>query len=311
MSGAAIQYFPLKGGAIGSLSDPQTTVVSKDDGSFQIVVPAGKGHLLVFGPTSDYILDVIGSRTLSTGQPGGRRIYVAKDRPVRNERGRPAASGRRDPARGQSVRGRVVGPHGQMVQEAVMLSRALFWMSSGSRAARDGDFELDGLDPLNSVPVYFLDPVHEWGATIEVSGKQEGQDLTIRLQPCGQATARFVDAVGKPLVSTDLSRLYLFDILITPGPHYLTRNEMEQSQLGADFKFVGSFDQEHYANRVVTDPAGRVTFPDLIPGALYRIYDNSTTNVKVKGVQTRKNFTVKPGETLDLGDILIENPAKK
>ncbi len=39
----------------------------------QIVVPPGKGHLLVFGPTSDYILEVIGVQMLYRGQPGGTR----------------------------------------------------------------------------------------------------------------------------------------------------------------------------------------------------------------------------------------------
>lgn len=37
--------------------------------------------------------------------------------------------------------------------------------------------------------------------------------------------------------------------------------------------------------------------------------DFSNSNVQGKGVQTRKVFTVKPGETLDLGDVLIEKPA--
>ena len=60
--------------------------------------------------------------------------------------------------------------------------------------------------------------------------------------------------------------------------------------------------------RPITDADGRITLPALIPGALYRISDCSTMNDRDKGVQVRKDFTVKPGETLDLGDILIENP---
>ena len=47
----------------------------------------------------------------------------------------------------------------------------------------------------------------------------------------------------------------------------------------------------------------------LIPGALYRLLDFSTVN-DAKGEQFRKDFTVKPGETVDLGDILIEKPQK-
>ena len=69
-------------------------------------------------------------------------------------------------------------------------------------------------------------------------------------------------------------------------------------------------DPKHYQrpNGPVTDAEGRITLPDLIPGALYRISDWSTGNDPDKGVQVRKDFTVKPGETLDLGDILIEKP---
>ena len=48
-------------------------------------------------------------------------------------------------------------------------------------------------------------------------------------------------------------------------------------------------------------------FPALIPGATYRIVDQTTAR-NPNGPQLRKEFTVKPGETLDLGDILIEKP---
>ncbi len=67
-------------------------------------------------------------------------------------------------------------------------------------------------------------------------------------------------------------------------------------------------DRIHYWKGPVTDAQGRITLPALIPGASYRISDYSTVNDRDKGVQVRKDFTVKPGETLDLGDILIENP---
>ena len=67
-------------------------------------------------------------------------------------------------------------------------------------------------------------------------------------------------------------------------------------------------DLRHYQNFPRADSDGRVTLPNLVPGALYRIFDPSTTDVPDKGVQARKDFTVKSGEELDLGDILIEKP---
>jgi hypothetical protein len=42
----------------------------------------------------------------------------------------------------------------------------------------------------------------------------------------------------------------------------------------------------------------------LIPGTTYRIADRTTARTPA-GPQLRKEFTVKPGETLELGDILI------
>jgi hypothetical protein len=132
--------------------------------------------------------------------------------------------------------------------------------------------------------------------------------VTIHLQPCGQAKARFVGPDGKPLASTPLSRTFLLEILVSPGPHFFTRDKTEQSQLAADADSVGGIDLVNYQTGPVTDSGGRFTFPALIPGALYRISDYSTVNVQAKGVQTRKDFIVKSGETIDLGDIVIEKP---
>jgi hypothetical protein len=35
---------------------------------------------------------------------------------------------------------------------------------------------------------------------------------------------------------------------------------------------------------------------------------DSTAGIQDKGIRIRKGFTVEPGETLDLGDILIAKP---
>ncbi len=78
--------------------------------------------------------------------------------------------------------------------------------------------------------------------------------------------------------------------------------------LAADAASMPNVDRIHYWKGPSTDAQGRITLPALIPGALYRISDYSTFNDRDKGVQVRKDFTVQPGQTLDLGDILIEKP---
>jgi hypothetical protein len=70
---------------------------------------------------------------------------------------------------------------------------------------------------------------------------------------------------------------------------------------------MANVDRKHYWNQPSTDAEGRITLVSLIPGALYRVSDFSTVNDD-KGMQVRREFTVKPGEMLDLGDIVIEKP---
>jgi hypothetical protein len=79
--------------------------------------------------------------------------------------------------------------------------------------------------------------------------------------------------------------------------------------LGADQAYLPHVDLKHYPFPTgrSTDADGRIVLPDLIPGAPYRLSDDSTANDD-KGVQLRRDFTVKPSETVDLGDILVEKP---
>ena len=95
---------------------------------------------------------------------------------------------------------------------------------------------------------------------------------------------------------------------MTPGVTRVGPLDRGESSWRPTAAFLPNVDPKHYPNGTATDADGRVTLPALIPGALYRISDWSTVNVQDKGYQIRKDFTVKPGETLDLGDILIEKP---
>src|SRR5262249_35051551 len=149
----------------------------------------------------------------------------------------------------------------------------------------DGRFELHGLDPEGSTRISILDPEHEWGTTIEISGRQAGQGLTIRLQPCGKAKARFVGPDGKPVTKPEA----IYEFVATPGPSvYSRRKPQEQAMLPADADFLANVDRKHYFDDPAADAEGRVSLPGLIPGAIYRISDWSTANVAGKGVQVRK-----------------------
>ncbi len=176
----------------------------------------------------------------------------------------------------------------------------LRWRGDLTAHARDGRFELHGLDPQKTTPAYFLDAEHEWGAKVELSGKQPDEDVTVRLLPNGRAKARFVGPDGKPVAKI----FPHFEILGSPGPDAWSEDPKDRAQLAADAAYMPNVDRKHYWRGPLTDADGRITLPDLIPGATYRISDRSEPGKP----HVRKDFTVKPGETVDLGEILIEKP---
>ena len=95
------------------------------------------------------------------------------------------------------------------------------------------------------------------------------------------------------------------EVVLTPGASFAdivrgSANDDKQSPLMADAIHVGNLDRERYRD-LKTDREGRMTFPTLIPGATYRI------PVYNQPVKTQIEFTVKPGEAKDLGDLVIRN----
>ena len=160
--------------------------------------------------------------------------------------------------------------------------------------------------PWASVPVVFFDAEHQCGATVELSGNQAGDELTVQLQPNGRAKARFVGPDGRPIAGFRLNRC--FELVVTPGPPLNNRHETAPGPAASRRRRHGKHRSAPLQGFPPADADGRVTLPNLVPGAVYRICDRSTNDVPDKGDQVRRDFTVKPGEELDLGDILIEKP---
>jgi RNA polymerase sigma factor (sigma-70 family) len=303
VAGAAVQFRAREDGDSkrpkNVLSGWFVEEVTKDDGTFRMVVWPEPGHLLVRGPTGDYVHEEIGSNVIHTGQPGGRRLYpdafVKVDVPAKGEPKEVAVTLRR----GATVRGKLLDPDGKPVAKALMMHRLRVGIDLGwsfPEEVRDGVFEVHGLDPEKSVPVYFLDAEHQCGATVQLSGKQAGETVTVKLAPCGKATARYVDAKGQPRANYSPSP----EIIITPGAagRVIVPGK---GDLLADSGSLTNLDRRNYWDKVKTDAKGRVTFPALIPGATYRV-DGFKDDYSVP----HKEFTVESGKTIDLGDVAID-----
>jgi hypothetical protein len=297
-------------------------IVTASDGSFQLGARPSTGHLFIRGPSDDYLLQAIGDRMYDNGQPGGRRVYAHAIRFLDLKPGTDSQEVDLALRRGATVTGRVVGPDGQPVGDAWFFSRVTLaptgvwreWTGRDHGRVRDGRFEVHGLDPDTEVPVYFLDPRRKLGAVINLSGKSaSGGPVTVRLQPCGAARARVVGPGGKPVVGRLHRRLdqspgtLNFEMVVTPGPPSTTAKG-QADLLSADEMYLTVVDPINYDIEQVFDADGRITLPGLIPGATYRCIDHTAVIPGEAGPEIRKEFTVKPGETLDLGEVRIEKP---
>jgi RNA polymerase sigma factor (sigma-70 family) len=304
---ATVQFIPRQANNPNFRDDAvtgwQNTVPTDDNGRFDLCVLPGPGHLLIHASTPDYVFAEIGEGQLSQAKPGGRRYYAHAVVPLDLK----PSAGPQDVTvtlkRAVTVKGRVVSPDGKPVAEALVLSRlGVDALSSYWRGlpviARDGRFELHGCDPEKSYPVCFLDATHKAGATVELSGKQAGEEVTVRLAACGEATTRLVDADGKPLAKQGL----WLELVVTPGAaQYDFKRLYEKGEPGADAEYVGNIDHVNYrtGSLPLTDAGGRVTFPALIPGATYRIVEVGDRDDMVKC-----EFKAESGKTVKLPDVV-------
>ena len=100
-------------------------------------------------------------------------------------------------------------------------------------------------------------------------------------------------------------------MVVTPGPvRNRSANDKATSDLAADEASLIEVDPINYATAPVPEADGRLKLPVLIPGATYRVIDYTMSVRGQAGGEIRKEFTVKPGEKLDLGDIRIAKPSR-
>ncbi len=198
--------------------------------------------------------------------------------------------------------GRVVGPDGKPVVEALLFCRLNGWPwfidyypHLSRRHVRDGRFDVRGLDPDGSYPVVFLDAQNKRGAVAHISGKQAGgEPVVVRLAPCGSATLRLIDTASKPFAGVSPH----IELIITPGASSMVFSG--KGPVLADREALVNLDRLNYGE-LRTDADGRVTLPALIPGATYRLL-RWTGEAWVHGT----DFIAEAGRIRSLPDLVMK-----
>jgi beta-lactamase regulating signal transducer with metallopeptidase domain/protocatechuate 3,4-dioxygenase beta subunit len=311
IANASIQYIPTaktqrRAGA-KIITGWQGIALSDANGAFAISVLPGPGHLLVHGPTPEYVYQEIGDRELGDGRPGGRRNYahaIVQINPPNDS----ASPIELTPhlKRGMEIDGRLLAPDGHAVEEAVMISRLQInpasptWRGIATEIVHGGRFAVSGCSPGVPCPVYCLDPEHQTGATLRVEASSAGQEpLTVRLAPCGTAKARFVDSEGKPIADLEPS----LHLVVTAGVAQFDRSPAARGKLMADEDFAVNIDPKNQHPLPKTGADGVATFRALIPGAAYELHGGRNRELAVL-----KEFAAEASKTLDLGDIVADRP---
>jgi RNA polymerase sigma factor (sigma-70 family) len=304
--GARVEFWSL-----GKFVDLQRPVWSGKDGRFRLVVPARPGHLLIQARGGGYLRREASTGEITKERSTGHRLYphaLVKLELKRGDRSRDVQVALR---RGVTLHGRLVGPEGQKVDRAVLLSRLnkassawdYSWDSAFPTQVTDGQFELRGGDPRGTYPVFVVDPKHGWGTVARVSFQQAGgKPVLVHLQKCGSVTVRFVDRKGKPVPDISVhgtlemrpgsySNVGIKDVLRFLGnPRRTPEGALHADEIPLDWNLR-------------SDARGRITLPALIPGATYRLAWSRDRRDSSGGL---KKVTVKPGQALDLGDIRVQ-----
>jgi hypothetical protein len=295
---------------------------SRADGSFEFVIPPGRGHLLVRAATLDYLhvrttLGELGSRALSPI----RRLYPDGLVKLDSKPGAKPVDVPVELRRGVTVKGRVLGPDGKPVAKSRM---ACLWHLPGEyhhtsqqlMEIRESTFELPGCDPEKALPAFFMDGYPQWnrrerrwdggsrfGARVLIGGKGAADRLlTVRLVPLGGVKVRFVNQKGQPLPGYQT----FLQLLLSPESQPVKgRPQPFEEPTGEETQAWLPKRPDHRNPNLwygqfhlwVTDDRGEVTFSGLIPGATYQI-ERSWNPVTT--------FVAEGGKTLELPAIVVK-----
>jgi hypothetical protein len=259
--------------------------------------------LLVHGPTNDYLHVMVSDGDLYYGKTGLQRNYPDGARRVKYKPGESAAAPVAiELARGVTLRRKVVRPDGQpagglLHARSYLVDRREVQGHTPALPIVNGAIELPGFGPEESNPLFLLDIEHHCGVAISLTAEEGDIEAPIQMLPCGSARFHFIDEDGQPIVNHE-PRLNVVVTSGAPATHHITHDQ----PLWSDTILWQNMFWDTVSRRQLpkTDSEGNVVVRDLIPGATYNV-----SFVNKGRWDEGYEFTVRAGETTDVGDVRI------
>jgi 5-hydroxyisourate hydrolase-like protein (transthyretin family) len=251
--------------------------VTRADGSFELVGLPGRG-LLAVKADEDRFLPSVGADQVPAADKHVTNFELIQTNPCFPSAEYHAfvpihpAAGDKDTTcdvvldPGRTVTGTLVGPDGQPVDGVMVMDLKLMW--SNPQPLPGAQFTVTALDPRSPRWLFFRHRDKQLGAAVQVRG-DEGQPLTVRLQPCASVTGRLLDAKGRGCPEAEIY------------------GQSENSYMSLT---TGRWWQLYVSGR--TDREGRFRVDGLIPGVKYAIAVGDQGFAQTLG----------PGAVKDLGD---------
>lgn len=286
---------------------------SAEDGTFEQPVPAGEsGMILVKAPDSSYVSQVTSYGEIQNGKSVPWWSVVEGLAEVETKRDAKILTLNIPLTRGMTVEGKVSGPNGEPVHRGFVVtstpmqthSQQTYNGEQWGRLIKDGRFSVDGCDPSNETVLYFLDSEHQWGTTITYNPKTHaGKPLQVKLEACGSARARCIDAEKRPLTGQQGAAAIQMATLV------LGFKDSDSESFGSLHEFVfgcaaRTLAPKAYEN-IMPDKDGWVTFPCLIPGAPYE-WVTPNPNGAFSGPPQVKSVSIQSGKVTNLGNMTVK-----
>jgi RNA polymerase sigma factor (sigma-70 family) len=163
-------------------------------------------------------------------------------------------------------------------------------VASSQRQPFDGesvpgsDYTFIHRHPGKPETVVILQADRSLGATLEVKG-DEPDPIRVVLHPAGRITGRLVNEDGRPRSNVEL-------------------------ELSHELKSHGSSSSAGRSDPIFTDQDGRFQIKNLVPGVEYNVSvmkkNEPNSTFRAEGCLHKNQWTVKPGETVDWGDVQVQ-----